>query len=217
MAARSPSDAAGDAGDAPAVRSVAAGHRFEIDKVKGSRFIATVEPCASEADVDAFLEATRDEFRDATHNCYAWRLGLGRDHWRYADDGEPSGTAGRPILQEIDGRGLTDIAVVVTRYYGGTKLGTGGLLRAYGASAAAGLDAAQIVERPVVERVGFRFDYGVSGPVRGVLAARGLEPAASDYGTRVHLVLAVPVAEVDALKVDLVEATTGGVRFDDDR
>lgn len=201
--------------DPAVVRSVAARRRFEIDKVKGSRFIATVEPCSSESEVDAFLSAMRGEFRDATHNCYAWRLGLGRDHWRYADDGEPSGTAGRPILQEIDGRGVTDVAVVVTRYYGGTKLGTGGLVRAYGASAAAGLDAAGIVERPVVERLAFRFGYGVSGPVQGVLTAHGLEPVASDYGTRVRLELAVPVADVDAVKADLVEAATGAIHFDD--
>lgn len=198
----------------PIVRTLAGGLQHEIEKIKGSRFIATLEPTADRPAVDAFLEAVRGEFRDATHNCYAWRLGRGRDDWRYSDDGEPSGTAGRPILQEIDGRALTDVAVVVTRYYGGTKLGTGGLLRAYGAAAAEALDRARIVERPVVERLVIRYDYGFSGPVQGVLSAHALEPIESDYGSRVRLVLAVPVGLTDEVRRQLIDASGGSIRFE---
>ena len=202
----------------PTVRTLAEGLRHEIEKIKGSRFIATLEPTSGREAVERFLEGVREEFRDATHNCFAWRLGgpLGqnRDDWRYSDDGEPSGSAGRPILQEIDGRGLIDVAVVVTRYYGGTKLGTGGLMRAYGGAAAEALDVARIVERPIVDRLAIRFDYGVSGPIQGVLSAHALEPVASDYGSEVRLVLAVPIDRTDDVRRQLIDVTTGSIRFE---
>lgn len=162
----------------------------------------------------ALVEACREEFRDATHNCFAWRLGLDQDAFRFSDDGEPSGTAGRPILQEIDGRQLTNLAIVVTRYYGGTKLGTGGLIRAYGGAAAEALDAATIVESPIVETVRFTFGYEHSGAVQGVLSALGLEPARADYGESVRMEVAVPIEGVERLRSRLVDATRGQVELD---
>ena len=211
------SPASGAATAEPAViRSLAEPFRHEIDKIKGSRFITTVRPVSSRAEVDAFLEAMREEFRDATHNCYAFRLGDDPQNMRYSDDGEPSGTAGRPILAEIDGRGLTDVAAVVTRYYGGTKLGTGGLMRAYGGAAAETLDLAEIVERLVVDSLVLRFDYGLTGPIQGVLTAQNLEPVRADYGSEVEMELAVPIARTATVRAELVEATGGSVRFADD-
>lgn len=215
MARRSPETDA-DATEPATVRGVAERFRYEIAKIKGSRFITTVAPAASAAEVTAFLDELREEFRDATHNCWAFRLGDDPQAFRYSDDGEPSGTAGRPILAEIDGRRLADVAVVVTRYYGGTKLGTGGLLRAYSAAASETLDRARIVERLVVESVVLRFDYGRTGPVQGVLSAFDLEPVRADYGAEVRMELAVPIARVEAVRDALVEATTGTVRFVDD-
>jgi uncharacterized YigZ family protein len=98
------------------------------DKVKGSRFIATAKPVASEAEAVAFIDEIKKEFHDATHNAFAWKAGVGRGmRYRYNDDGEPSGTAGLPILKSIDARSLSNVCVVVTRYFGGIKLGTGGL------------------------------------------------------------------------------------------
>ena len=197
----------------PTIRTLARLLRHEPPKVKGSRFIASLAPVATAAAAMAFVEARREEFRDATHNCFAWRLGLGRDAMRFSDDGEPSGTAGRPILQEVDGRQLTDVAVVVTRYYGGTKLGTGGLIRAYGGAAAAALELAEVVEQPVVETMRLHFSYDASGAVQGVLSAFGLDPANSDYGAEVRLEVAVPVEDTERLRIALRDATRGRIEL----
>ncbi len=197
----------------PTIRTVSRALRLEPPKIKGSRFIASIEPVVSPEDAMAFVEARREEFRDATHNCFAWRLGLDQDAMRFSDDGEPSGTAGRPILQEIDGRRLTNVAVVVTRYYGGTKLGTGGLIRAYGGAAADALDAATIVETPIVEMLRFVFGYEHSGAVQGVLSAFSLEPTQADYGARIRMVIAVPIEDVERLEQALIDATRGQVNL----
>ncbi len=199
----------------PKVRTLARPLRHEPPKVKGSRFIASAAPVATAAVAMAFVEARREEFRGATHNCFAWRLGIGQDQMRAGDDGEPSGTAGRPILREIDGRRLTDVAVVVTRYFGGTKLGTGGLIRAYGGAAAAALGLAEVVERPVVETLQLEFDYQSSGAIQGVLAAFGLEPAGADYGAEVRMAVAVPIEDADRLRLALRDATRGRIEIAD--
>ncbi len=195
----------------PTIRTLARPLRHEPPKVKGSRFIASVTPVATAAAAMAFVEARREEFRDATHGCFAWRIGDHRDQMRYSDDGEPSGTAGRPIMQEIDGRRLTDVVVVVTRYFGGTKLGTGGLIRAYGGAAAAALELAEVVERPVVETLRLAFSYDASGAVQGVLVAFGLDPDDSEYGADVRLVVGVPVEEVERFKQAVRDATRGRI------
>lgn len=118
--------------------------RSEI-KVRGSRFIATAIPVSSKEAVMEELELLRREFWDATHNCYAYQLAPNGAEYRFFDDGEPSGTAGKPILFVIQQRELLDLLVVVTRYFGGTKLGAGGLARAYAEAAQEALDQAEIV------------------------------------------------------------------------
>lgn len=197
----------------PVIRTLARRHVVEIDKIKGSRFFGTAAAVASRDAAEAFLAELRETYRDATHNCWAYRLASEPDALRFSDDGEPSGTAGQPILREIGGRDLVDVAVVVTRYYGGTKLGTGGLVRAYGAAAAAVLDDAAVVERRVVETLRLRFEYGFTGPVQGVLSAHGLEPARADYGADVAFDLEIPVEDVGEVRRQLVDATTGKILF----
>jgi putative IMPACT (imprinted ancient) family translation regulator len=108
------------------MRCVTAESRHELDKIKGSRFIATVCPSHAPAEAATRLDGLRREFPGATHHCWAYRFGRLGDVCRAHDDGEPSGTAGRPILQQLEVRGLTDTFVVVTRFFGGTKLGAGG-------------------------------------------------------------------------------------------
>jgi uncharacterized YigZ family protein len=115
-------------------------------KVRGSRFIATAFPISSKEEANEELDRIRREFWDATHNCYAWRLAPDGLQYRFADDGEPSGSAGKPILFIMQQRGLMNVLVVVTRYFGGTKLGVGGLARAYSDAAAQALDAAEVLE-----------------------------------------------------------------------
>ncbi|RMH21062.1 MAG: DUF1949 domain-containing protein [Acidobacteria bacterium] len=191
------------------IRTVRSAVRHEMPKVKGSRFIASLAPAGDVEQAMDFVAARRAEFRDATHNCFAWRLALDENAFRYSDDGEPAGTAGRPILQEIDGRRLSDVVVVVTRYFGGTRLGTGGLVRAYGGAAAAALERAEIVERPVVRTLSIHYPYELSGAVQGVLARFALAPAKADYGAEIAATVAVPVADAERLAHALREATAG--------
>ena len=128
--------------------------------VKGSRFIAFAQMVANQPDVHAFLETVKKEHPKATHHCYAYRIGTNKQqNYRSNDDGEPSGTAGRPILGQIDSKGLSNIMVIVVRYYGGTKLGVSGLISAYKSAARAALDAAEIVVKEVTEVFTIRFNY----------------------------------------------------------
>lgn len=197
----------------PTIRTIAEPVRHEPPKVKGSRFIASVEPVESADAAMAFVASRRGELGDATHHCFAWRLGTGRDAVRWGDDGEPSGTAGRPILREIDGRRLTDVVVVVTRYFGGTKLGTGGLIRAYGGAAAAALDLAEVAERPITRGLRLAYAYDSSGAVQGVLAAFELKPAGADYGAEVRMEVRVPVEDAERLERALRDATGGRIEI----
>ena len=193
--------------------------RHEIAKIKGSRFIASAEPVQSIDDAESFLVKQRKEFYDATHNCFAWRVGDARlpdrqERFRASDDGEPSGTAGKPILQEIDGRELTDLVVVVTRYYGGTKLGTGGLIRAYSQAAAEVLDLATIREIPIVDPLVLIYDYARTGDVQSVLSSFGIKPGRAEYGESVQLRVAVPIEDTERLQKALVDATAGRIAWE---
>ncbi|MCP3982480.1 MAG: YigZ family protein [bacterium] len=196
-------------------RTVLGEFRFEGEKIKGSRFIATLIPLREAAALGSILEPLRAEFPEANHHCWAYRLGTGRDTFRYSDDGEPSGTAGKPILQRIDGHSLTDLVVVVSRIFGGTKLGAGGLIRAYGGAAGAALDRVEIREVLPVRRVTLTFPYDLSGAVRGVLVAAGLEPSASAFGETVSMDLEIPEDRADGFLAQLAEKTAGRVAIGD--
>ena len=126
---------------------------------RSSKFLAWIYPVRSEEEIRGHLDALRKRFFDATHHCYAWRLGPRGEAFRANDDGEPSGTAGKPILGQLLSNELTDCLVVVVRYFGGTKLGVPGLIAAYKESAAAAIEAAQIVERTVDRIVTVDFPY----------------------------------------------------------
>lgn len=128
-------------------------------KDNGSRFIALAYPVESEAEVKEIVASLKKEYHDARHHCYAYRIGLKGETWRANDDGEPSGSAGRPILGQIDSAGLSDILVVVVRYFGGIKLGIPGLIRAYKTSTADALAAAEVVEKTAGEWMPFDFPY----------------------------------------------------------
>lgn len=194
--------------DKTGLRTVAEPGVYEGDRVKGSRFVTRVERAATVDAALAVVAEARATWPDATHHCWAWR-GDGRDAWRYADDGEPAGSAGRPILAAIDGRGLAQVVVVVVRWFGGTKLGVGGLVRAYGDAAAWALEAAGSVFEPFTTRLTLRFAYGLSGTVQSVLTAHAVAPEGADYGGEVCLHLRVPDGQVPGLIEDLIERTAG--------
>ena len=147
------------------IASVAEG----LFKDNGSRFIAKAYPVETEEEVKAVLDGLRKEYHDARHHCYAYRLGLNGEKWRANDDGEPSGSAGRPILGQIDSAGLSDILVVVVRYFGGIKLGIPGLIRAYRTSTADALSSARTVEKVAGNSWRVEFPYLSMNPVMKVV------------------------------------------------
>ena len=181
----------------------------EPPKTKGSRFIGEASPAATEAEAEVHLAAVRKREHAATHWCWAWRLGLEGDAFRYSDDGEPNGSAGAPILRQIDARELTNTVVVVTRYYGGTKLGTGGLVRAYGEAASEVLDAARIVERVIRVPVRLRFAYDDTSPAMHTVSRFDAEVAEQHYSNDTELVVRVRRSEVAALQAAFVDALGG--------
>lgn len=194
-------------------RTVGAALEHEPDKIKGSRHIANVFPVTNQEDIAAYLESVRARMPDANHHAYAWRLGRGENDFRYSDDGEPSGSAGRPILKHIDGHDLTDTLVVVTRYFGGTKLGTGGLVRAYGGAAQEALDLADIVE--VIPQATFRIQhaYEDSGALASVFNTFNLQPTKSDYGTQVNVEIPVPQTQAKDFERAVRDATAARARI----
>jgi len=186
--------------------------RGEI-KVRGSRFIASVQPVTSRDEAERVLRNTRHEFFDATHHCYAYRLGPDGADFRAVDGGEPSGTAGKPILAAIDRGGYTNILLVVTRYFGGTKLGVGGLARAYGEAAAQVLASAtpRICYAMITLRASF--PHAMVSPVMHSVGRVGAKIEGTEYDEEVHLALSVRASRADELEAALVEGTRGAVRI----
>ena len=185
---------------------------FEPPPVKGSRFLATVAPATTPAEALAVVEALQQRFPRAHHHCWAFVLADGVS--RCSDDGEPSGSAGRPILARIEGREAQNIVVVVTRWFGGTKLGVGGLVRAYGGSAGQGLDSAEPVEMVVHVTVDLTYSYADTGAVDSVLNELGIEDSHTEYGAMVRRRVALPPEHVDRLRHRLTEATAGRVAIE---
>ncbi len=178
-------------------------------KVFGSRFIGRAWPVESEDAVAEILAERRRAEYTATHHCSAYRLGPDADVYRAHDDGEPSSTAGPPILRQIEARELTDTLVVVTRYYGGTKLGTGGLIRAYGEAAALALDAAGL--REIVRRTSFTlaFDYADTSPALHTLAQFDAETRATRYTDTTEMDVAVRRSQAEAFASAFTDALGG--------
>lgn len=144
-------------------------------KDNGSRFIARAYPVETEEEIKEIVSSLKKEYHDARHHCYAYRLGYKRDKFRANDDGEPSSSAGKPILGQIDSLGLSDILVVVIRYFGGIKLGIPGLIRAYKTSTSDALENAEIVEKIAGKNYRIHFEYLNMNPVMKVLKDMELE------------------------------------------
>lgn len=187
--------------------------RVEPEATKGSRFIATATVLTDEVAAKAALASLRAEMPDATHHCSAWRLATPNLE-RACDDGEPGGSAGRPILAQIQGRNLLNVAVIVTRYYGGTKLGVGGLVRAYASAAAAALDAA--TTEPYVPKLALRVVHGYSesSEVQRALTEFGATELSADYATDVRRRVEVAIDREQALRVGIRDATRGRARVE---
>ena len=189
-------------------KSVLTGGTGEIEEKK-SRFIAHVEPVSTEEEATAFIAAMKKQYFDARHNCYAFVIGDNSELTRCSDDGEPSGTAGRPMLEVLTGEGITNVVCVVTRYFGGTLLGTGGLVRAYQAATKEGLNNSVIIKKRPGILIEISCDYTDVGKLQYTFANKGIRVLSSDYGADVLFKIVVDIDEKESIKKDLTEITSG--------
>jgi uncharacterized YigZ family protein len=188
----------------------AARHRSVLEE-RRSRFIATLAPAPELDEARAFIARIRTEFPDATHHCWAYVVGAPGETAAVglSDDGEPHGTAGRPILNALLHSGVGDVAAVVTRYYGGVKLGTGGLARAYGGAVQQAL--ATLPRRERVERVTVRLtvEYAAVAAVQRLFPAHEVEVLAEEWGAEARFRLQLPAERLDAFRAALLDLTSG--------
>ena len=189
-------------------RILLSGGSGQIEEKK-SVFIANIARADSEEEATAFIETMKKKYWDARHNCSAFVIGERGELTRCSDDGEPSGTAGRPMLEVLLRENIKNIVVVVTRYFGGTLLGTGGRVRAYTQAVKEGLNDCKIGVLRMGVPLALTTDYNGIGKILYLLSAMGLAPKDSDYGEKVTLQVLVPVEEKDRLVRDITEATAG--------
>lgn len=172
-------------------------------KDKGSKFIAFARPARSADEALAIVADIRRQYHDARHCCYAYMLGSQRLEYRANDDGEPSGTAGRPILGRINSLGLTDVVVVVVRYFGGILLGTGGLIVAYGSAAADALGSAHVVERVVEQQFTIRFGYEQLSYVMRVVKELDATIVDQQMAESCSVTISIRLGAIDSLRAKL--------------
>ena len=189
-------------------RTVYIGNDAEIVEKK-SRFIATVQPVHSEEEALAFIEKLKKQYWNATHNCFAYVIGERFQTQRCSDDGEPQGTAGKPMLDVLLGEEIHDVVVVVTRYFGGTLLGTGGLVRAYSKAVQEGLAASKIITKMYGCKLGIDTDYTGLGKIQYILGQRGVTILNSEYTDKVKLEVLLPIDEVEKVTAEIIEGTNG--------
>lgn len=169
-------------------------------KEKGSRFIAFAYPVHSEEQVKVLVAGLKEKYYDARHHCYAWRLGADKKNFRANDDGEPSSTAGRPILGQILSNDLTNVLIVVIRYFGGIKLGVSGLINAYREAALDALCHAEIIEKTVDEQLAIRFSYLVLNDVMRIVKEEGPEVLERDFELECKMLLSIRQKNFPILK-----------------
>lgn len=189
-------------------KTVYKGGEGEITEKK-SRFIATVFPAESEEEAQRFIEEMRKKYWDATHNCFAYVLGERGELQRYSDDGEPGGTAGKPMLDVLLGEEIHNAVLVVSRYFGGTLLGTGGLVRAYASAAKKGLASSRIITKIWGIKLSVTTDYAGFGKIQYLLGSRNLKIQDCVYTDKVNMHVLVPERLVAEVKAQIQE-TTGG-------
>ncbi len=174
---------------------------------KKSRFIATVAPVWSEEEALHFIEEIKKKYWDARHNCTAYIIGRKSELVRYSDDGEPQGTAGKPMLEVLNGAGLTNIAVVVTRYFGGTLLGTGGLVRAYTQAVQEGIKNTSVMRMRYGSALTIRAEYPEVGKIQYLLGQRNIPILQSRYEEKVEMDIMLPFEDTEDIKKAVTEVT----------
>lgn len=186
-----------------------AGRTEGFYKEKGSKFIAYAIPVETEEQIKEALEKLRKEYFDARHHCYAWMLGPDKKRFRAADDGEPAHSAGDPILGQIRSKEITNVLVVVVRYFGGTKLGVGGLITAYKIAAADALDKAEIIEKDIHQSLRITFDYTATPEVMKLIKDFNLTIIEQLFETRCMMILEYKLIDEGRLleKIRLLSVT----------
>lgn len=186
-------------------------HKFGRDEIiiNKSKFIGTATPVENEEAAIEFINSIKKEFKDATHNCYAYVIGENKNIQRYSDDGEPSGTAGMPILNVINQESLVNVAVVVTRYFGGVLLGAGGLVRAYTKGCKIGLESGIIVDKNLYYDVSFSLDYTLLGKMENELLKGNFILKDKIYSDHVTVKLIVKENETNKINALVSEITSG--------
>lgn len=182
-------------------------------KDRGSKFHAYAYPITSIEEIEDALLEIRKLHNKARHHCYAYRLGTDGNNFRANDDGEPSGTAGKPILGQIDSFGLTDVLIVVVRYFGGTLLGTGGLIQAYKGGAGEALNAAKVVEKTLKNRFRIHFDYSLMAPLMNAIKKLDLEVLSQSFEASASITIAIPLSDTEN-QLNLLKASILGISFD---
>jgi uncharacterized YigZ family protein len=185
-------------------------HEIDIEK---SRFICYINEAKTESEAQQFISEIKKKHFDATHNCSAYLIGENDEIQKANDDGEPSGTAGVPMLEVLKKRGLKDTVVVVTRYFGGKKLGAGGLIRAYGQSVSEGLNAVGIVERSLVKVIYVKINYKLLGKVEHALRSSHYHLENVSHLEEVNFELWIKIDEVDTFHDWMIELTNGSCQI----
>ncbi len=204
--------AVGETGKKEAYRVLVEGGEGEIVEKK-SRFIATVRKVETEEEALLFIEEMKKKYWDARHNCHAFVVGEKGSIQRYSDDGEPGGTAGRPMLDVLLGEGIRGIAVVVTRYFGGVLLGTGGLVRAYTQAVKAGLENSRVAWMRYGKILAIETDYNGIGKILYLLGQNNIEAQNAEYTDNVRLQVTLPFDLADKMEKDITEATGGKAKI----
>ena len=195
-------------------KTIYAGGEGEITEKK-SRFIATVRLVEKEEDALAFIEEMKKKYWDARHNCYAYSIGEHREFTRCSDDGEPSGTAGRPMLDVILGEDIYNVAVVVTRYFGGVLLGTGGLVRAYSGAVQEGLKNSTVITKYLGVKLSVTTDYNGVGKLQYLFGQKEIPILSADYTDKVVFTVLVESSRIQEIKKAITEATSATAQMEE--
>jgi uncharacterized YigZ family protein len=184
---------------------------------KGSRFISFLYPVSTQEEAESLIAGLRKKYNDATHVCFAFRLGEGKENYfRFSDDGEPGGTAGHPIYKEVKNKGFFNVLAVVIRYFGGSKLGTGGLVRAYAGAARKVIDTAETIPIYIKKVVLLDFPYNFTGDIMQIVNHFSLEVVRREYTDNgVSMKLAVPLASLNKVANAVADITNGKLQLHD--
>jgi uncharacterized YigZ family protein len=184
-----------------------------VFKEKGSKFLAYAYPVSNEEEIKQIIKNICEKFFDARHHCYAWSLGADRTSYRINDDGEPSGTAGRPIFGQIQSNNLTNILIVVVRYFGGTLLGVSGLINAYKNAAADALVNASVITCTVNDMYSLKFNYPAMNGVMKILKDENIEQSGQDFDIDCSLIISIRKANVDKVLQKLTKISSVSTNY----